>query len=275
MVRRPVRALLASDAGRRRHRAEPGSRSGSPPCCPTIRGSSCRASSGDDRRDMLELSATIRRRTGRCWSRPPTMRCSIPAMIDEFCASARRRGHRHRRRRARERCCSGLPDDAAHLAQVPRRRLHRRQPVRAAVAQGRAGDRAVARRSSRTARRAGGCLSLLGPACCSAPRLRLLSIDAGAARSSARKLGLTSRAVELSNPLAGVDVDKPEDHALVEAISGGPRMSDLAIYDMDRTVTRRATYTPFLLHCALRRAPWRLLLPAARDRCRCSPMSRG
>src|ERR1041385_4315395 len=36
-------------------------------------------------------------------------------------------------------------------------------------------------------------------------------------------------------------------------------MSDLAVYDMDRTVTRRATYTPFLLHCALKRAPWRLL----------------
>lgn len=36
-------------------------------------------------------------------------------------------------------------------------------------------------------------------------------------------------------------------------------MSDLAVYDMDRTVTRRATYTPFLLHCAMRRAPWRLL----------------
>jgi len=35
-------------------------------------------------------------------------------------------------------------------------------------------------------------------------------------------------------------------------------VSDLAVYDMDRTVTRRATYTPFLLHCALRRAPWRL-----------------
>ena len=34
---------------------------------------------------------------------------------------------------------------------------------------------------------------------------------------------------------------------------------DLAVYDMDRTVTRRATYTPFLLHCALHRAPWRLL----------------
>ena len=36
--------------------------------------------------------------------------------------------------------------------------------------------------------------------------------------------------------------------------------SDLAIYDMDRTVTRRATYTPFLLYCALRLEPWRLLL---------------
>jgi len=37
-------------------------------------------------------------------------------------------------------------------------------------------------------------------------------------------------------------------------------MTNLAIYDMDRTVTRHATYTPFLLHCAARRAPWRLLL---------------
>jgi HAD superfamily hydrolase (TIGR01490 family) len=37
-------------------------------------------------------------------------------------------------------------------------------------------------------------------------------------------------------------------------------MTDLAIYDMDRTVTRTGTYTGFLLHCAIRRAPWRLLL---------------
>jgi HAD superfamily hydrolase (TIGR01490 family) len=36
-------------------------------------------------------------------------------------------------------------------------------------------------------------------------------------------------------------------------------VSDLAIYDMDRTVTRHATYTPFLLHCASRRQQWRLL----------------
>ncbi|MEA3034843.1 MAG: hypothetical protein QOH04_602 [Sphingomonadales bacterium] len=38
----------------------------------------------------------------------------------------------------------------------------------------------------------------------------------------------------------------------------------LAIYDMDKTITRRATYTPFLLHAARRLAPWRLvLLPIA------------
>jgi HAD superfamily hydrolase (TIGR01490 family) len=36
--------------------------------------------------------------------------------------------------------------------------------------------------------------------------------------------------------------------------------SALAIYDMDRTITRRATYTSFLVHAALRLAPWRLVL---------------
>lgn len=37
-------------------------------------------------------------------------------------------------------------------------------------------------------------------------------------------------------------------------------MTEIAIYDMDRTITRVATYTPFLFHSAWRRAPWRLLL---------------
>jgi len=35
-------------------------------------------------------------------------------------------------------------------------------------------------------------------------------------------------------------------------------MSDLAVYDLDRTITRRPTYTLFLIHCAMRRQPWRL-----------------
>jgi len=34
----------------------------------------------------------------------------------------------------------------------------------------------------------------------------------------------------------------------------------LAIYDMDKTVTRGATFTPFLLHAAMQLAPWRLVL---------------
>jgi HAD superfamily hydrolase (TIGR01490 family) len=37
-------------------------------------------------------------------------------------------------------------------------------------------------------------------------------------------------------------------------------MTALAIYDMDRTITRRGTYTGFLFHVALRRSPWRLIL---------------
>ena len=36
-----------------------------------------------------------------------------------------------------------------------------------------------------------------------------------------RRLGLTIRAVEMADPLAAVDVDKPADLTLVEAILGG------------------------------------------------------
>jgi HAD superfamily hydrolase (TIGR01490 family) len=36
-------------------------------------------------------------------------------------------------------------------------------------------------------------------------------------------------------------------------------VSDLAVYDLDRTITRRPTYTLFLIHCALRRQQWRLV----------------
>jgi HAD superfamily hydrolase (TIGR01490 family) len=34
----------------------------------------------------------------------------------------------------------------------------------------------------------------------------------------------------------------------------------LAIYDMDKTITRKATYTPFLLHACRKLAPWRMVL---------------
>jgi hypothetical protein len=50
--------------------------------------------------------------------------------------------------------------------------------------------------------------------------LRLLSLDEALARLGL-KLRLTIRAVRLDDPLAGVDVDKIDDHALVEAIIAG------------------------------------------------------
>ena len=63
-------------------------------------------------------------------------------------------------------------------------------------------------------------VSLLGPAVLIMAALRLVSLDGIMARLSAR-LGLNVRAVQLSNPLAGVDVDKADDHALAEAILKG------------------------------------------------------
>ena len=63
-------------------------------------------------------------------------------------------------------------------------------------------------------------VSLLGPFLLIRTLLRLLSID-GALRRVGRKLGLDIRAVPLSNPIAGVDVDKPTDHFLAEQILAG------------------------------------------------------
>ena len=37
-------------------------------------------------------------------------------------------------------------------------------------------------------------------------------------------------------------------------------MQRIAIYDMDRTITRAPTFGPFLIHAARKRHPWRLLL---------------
>ena len=63
-------------------------------------------------------------------------------------------------------------------------------------------------------------LSALGPALLLGAVLRLRTLDQSVA-AMGRKLGMTARAVVLSDPLAGVDVDKPVDHAIVEAILGG------------------------------------------------------
>jgi GTP:adenosylcobinamide-phosphate guanylyltransferase len=63
-------------------------------------------------------------------------------------------------------------------------------------------------------------LSAMGPLVLIGGLLRLLTLDQAARRIS-RKLGLDIRPVIMANPLAAVDVDKPDDHALVEALLGG------------------------------------------------------
>jgi GTP:adenosylcobinamide-phosphate guanylyltransferase len=63
-------------------------------------------------------------------------------------------------------------------------------------------------------------IAALGPAVLVGAALRLRTLDQTLASVGA-KLGLSIRKVELSNPLAAVDVDKEADHALVTAILEG------------------------------------------------------
>jgi GTP:adenosylcobinamide-phosphate guanylyltransferase len=63
-------------------------------------------------------------------------------------------------------------------------------------------------------------LGALGPVLLLGAVLRLRTLDQSI-ESMGGKLGLTARAIVLSNPLAAVDVDKPVDHAIVEAILAG------------------------------------------------------
>ncbi|MCY7399324.1 MAG: nucleotidyltransferase family protein [Sphingomonas bacterium] len=63
-------------------------------------------------------------------------------------------------------------------------------------------------------------IAALGPAVLLGAVLRVRTLDQTLAAIGGR-LGLTIRKVELANPLAAVDVDKPADHALVTAIIEG------------------------------------------------------
>lgn len=63
-------------------------------------------------------------------------------------------------------------------------------------------------------------LAALGPALLLGAVLRLRTIHESVA-AVGRKLGIQIRVVEMSDPLAAIDVDKPDDHRLVEAILAG------------------------------------------------------
>jgi GTP:adenosylcobinamide-phosphate guanylyltransferase len=60
-------------------------------------------------------------------------------------------------------------------------------------------------------------LAALGPTLFMGAVLRMRTLHQ-TAEGLSRKLGIAVRAVEMSDPLAAIDVDKPSDHALVEAI---------------------------------------------------------
>jgi HAD superfamily hydrolase (TIGR01490 family) len=85
-----------------------------------------------------------------------------------------------------------------------------------------------------------------------------------------RRLGLTARLVVMDDPDAAIDVDKPSDHALAEEIlarrktaAAKPEATAISVFDLDRTITRKPTYTAFLVYAALRLNPLRLLLAPA------------
>jgi hypothetical protein len=63
-------------------------------------------------------------------------------------------------------------------------------------------------------------LMAMGPTLFLGAALRMLTLDQALRRIGA-KLGLEIRAVVMADPLAAVDVDKPGDHRLVEAILQG------------------------------------------------------
>lgn len=63
-------------------------------------------------------------------------------------------------------------------------------------------------------------VSAIGPGTLVGALLRLLSLNEVLARAG-KRVGLSLKAVRLDNPLAGIDIDKPEDHALVEDILAG------------------------------------------------------
>lgn len=63
-------------------------------------------------------------------------------------------------------------------------------------------------------------MSILGPLMLASVALRLVSLDEVLGQIGGR-LKLSLKAVRLSNPLAGIDVDKAEDHTLVEDILAG------------------------------------------------------
>ena len=109
------------------------------------------------------------------------------------------------------------------------------------------------------------------------PRLALRAITRtisfpSALHRAGRKLGLDASLVLLPQAEAAIDVDKISDHEQAELILSQRLQSrpishapvtdtpqTVSIFDLDRTLTRRPTYTALLAFMSWHIAPWRLL----------------
>jgi HAD superfamily hydrolase (TIGR01490 family) len=106
-----------------------------------------------------------------------------------------------------------------------------------------------------------------GPGLAIGALTRTLSLHDAVSRGASR-FGLKAATVVLPFAEAGIDVDRCDDQKLADRIlsqracAGRERTAPLpvSVFDLDRTVTRRGTYTSFLLQAAWARSPWRLLL---------------
>ena len=218
MVLRPLRALLASpEVGDIIVLTQdPGDLQ---PILPDDSRVRIRASRGTIAADHRRAARRPCRANSRCWSRPPTTRCSTRRWSPSSPPGPRA-----------PTSPSAVVESRPLLARFPHTKrtwigfrggaLQRRQPVRVRLAQSRC------RRSSRGGaveqdrKKGWRLLAALGPALLLGAVFKLRTIHDSAA-AIGRKLGLDIRIVEMSNPLAAIDVDKPADHALVEAIIAG------------------------------------------------------
>ena len=152
---------------------------------------------------MLSLIAD-ERMNGRCWSRRRTMRsrCRDGRGILRPIGSGRSCDWC---RRARE-SSSPVSGRAPDLDQASWRRLHGRQSIRASIAR-RYPAIELWRSVEQDRKKAWRVISVLGPAVLMCAALRLIRLDEVLFQLGGR-LALSVKAVRLSNPVAGVDVDK-------------------------------------------------------------------
>src|SRR5687768_16960439 len=150
-----------------------------------------------------------------------------------------------------------------HLAQILRRSFLRRQPVRAPQSQGRTCLAAVGgdRTGSQKDVEADDTLRTGAPPAGVHPHYRSRTGPGACRRAPARVR-------EIGRDDRGRSRDRRRQARRPRAGRGDPfgkgipreRMTGISIFDVDRTLTARPTYSLFLLNAAWRSAPWRLVL---------------